>query len=79
VLPPQNATGNWVKVVQRLPVRLQVEQLPGQQMLRAGMTVTVTIDTGRERGLPRVVQRLIDKGYLPSFLQPASALARSEK
>jgi membrane fusion protein (multidrug efflux system) len=79
ILPPQNATGNWVKVVQRLPVRLQVEQLPGQQMLRAGMTVTVTIDTGRERGLPRVVQRLIDKGYLPSFLQPASALARSEK
>jgi membrane fusion protein, multidrug efflux system len=79
ILPPQNATGNWVKVVQRLPVRLQVEQPPGQQMLRAGMTVTVTIDTGRERGLPRVVQRLIDKGYLPSFLQPASALARSEK
>ena len=79
ILPPQNATGNWVKVVQRLPVRLQVEQLPGPQMLRAGMTVTVTIDTGRERGLPRVVQRLIDKGYLPSFLQPASALARSEK
>jgi membrane fusion protein (multidrug efflux system) len=79
ILPPQNATGNWVKVVQRLPVRLQVEQPPGQQMLRAGMTVTVTIDTGRERGLPRVVQRLIDKGYLPGFLQPSSALARTEK
>ena len=42
VLPPQNATGNWVKVVQRVPVRIQVEQPAGQPPLRAGMTVTVT-------------------------------------
>ena len=79
VLPPQNATGNWVKVVQRLPVQLQVEQPPGQQQLRAGMTVTVTVDTGRERGLPRPVRRLVDKGWLPSFLEPRTALARGEK
>jgi membrane fusion protein (multidrug efflux system) len=79
VLPPQNATGNWVKVVQRLPVQLEVEQLPGQQQLRAGMTVTVTVDTGRERGLPRPVRRLVDKGWLPSFLEPRAALARNEK
>jgi membrane fusion protein (multidrug efflux system) len=79
VLPPQNATGNWVKVVQRLPVQLEVEQTPGQQQLRAGMTVTVTVDTGRERGLPRPVQRMVDKGWLPSFLEPQSAHARSEK
>jgi membrane fusion protein (multidrug efflux system) len=79
VLPPQNATGNWVKVVQRLPVQVEVEQVPGQQQLRAGMTVTVTVDTGRERGLPRPVQRMVDKGWLPSFLEPQSAHARSEK
>ena len=78
VLPPQNATGNWVKVVQRLPVQLEVEQPPGQQQLRAGMTVTVTVDTGRERGLPRPVRRLVDKGWLPSFLEPRTALARGE-
>jgi membrane fusion protein (multidrug efflux system) len=77
VLPPQNATGNWVKVVQRVPVRIRVEQVPGRPQLRAGMTVTVTVDTGRSRGLPRSVQRLVDNGYLPRFLEPASALASS--
>jgi membrane fusion protein (multidrug efflux system) len=75
VLPPQNATGNWVKVVQRIPVHVRVEASAGEPPLRAGMTVTVAVDTGRSRGLPRVVQRLIDKGYLPRFLQPAPALA----
>jgi len=52
VLPPQNATGNWVKVVQRLPVRLKLVALPGQPPLRAGMSVTVTIDTGQKRQMP---------------------------
>jgi membrane fusion protein, multidrug efflux system len=79
VLPPQNATGNWVKVVQRIPVRIRVDQPAGQPALRAGMTVTVAVDTGRSRGLPKVVQRLIDKGYLPRFLEPTPALARSER
>jgi membrane fusion protein (multidrug efflux system) len=51
ILPPQNASGNWVKVVQRLPLR--VEFAPGQDLspLRAGMSATVDIDTGRERTL----------------------------
>jgi membrane fusion protein (multidrug efflux system) len=75
VLPPQNATGNWVKVVQRVPVRIKVEQSPGLPQLRAGMTVTVTVDTGRPRGLPRVVQKMIDNGWLPRFLTPTSAFA----
>jgi membrane fusion protein (multidrug efflux system) len=52
LLPPQNATGNWVKVVQRVPVHLTIEQAPGQPPLRAGMTVTVSVDTGRARGMP---------------------------
>ena len=52
VLPPQNATGNWVKVVQRIPVLLDIEQPPGGNPLRAGMTVAVSIDTERERTMP---------------------------
>lgn len=78
VLPPQNASGNWVKVVQRVPVRIAVEQPAGQPKLRAGMTVTVAVDTGRSNGLPRVVRRLIERGWLPGFLQPkTTALAES--
>ncbi len=49
VLPPQNASGNWVKVVQRLPVKLRLSPQSGEPPLRAGMTATVRIDTGRER------------------------------
>ena len=49
ILPPQNATGNWVKVVQRLPVRLRLKQRSGEPPLRSGMTATVRIDTERER------------------------------
>ncbi len=51
ILPPQNANGNWVKVVQRVPVRIVFD--PGQdlKLLRAGMSVTVDIDTGRKRTL----------------------------
>ena len=70
VLPPQNATGNWVKVVQRIPVHIRVDQAAGMPPLRAGMTVTVGIDTGVSRGLPRPLRRLVENGYLPSFLQP---------
>ena len=49
ILPPQNASGNWVKVVQRVPVRIIFD--PGQDLslLRAGMSVNVAIDTGRRR------------------------------
>ena len=49
ILPPQNATGNWVKVVQRLPARIGVSPSSDKPPLRAGMTVTVSIDTERER------------------------------
>jgi membrane fusion protein (multidrug efflux system) len=79
VLPPQNATGNWVKVVQRIPVRIKVEQPSGHPQLRAGMTVTVNVDTGRPRGLPRTVQKMVDNGWLPHFLVPASALASTRR
>ena len=51
LLPPQNATGNWIKVVQRLPVRIsldakQLEKYP----LRIGLSVTVTVDTHEREG-----------------------------
>ncbi len=52
VLPPQNATGNWVKIVQRVPVLLAIEQTAEQPPLRVGMTVNVSVDIGRARGLP---------------------------
>ena len=39
MLPAQNTSGNWVKVVQRIPVRIKVERKPGDPELRAGMSV----------------------------------------
>jgi membrane fusion protein (multidrug efflux system) len=51
LLPPQNASGNWVKVVQRLPVRLRLMPMQAEPTLRAGMTASVRIDTKRERSL----------------------------
>ena len=56
ILPPQNASGNWVKVVQRLPVKLRVLPHQGEPPLRAGMTATVSIDTGRQRSIGDVTQ-----------------------
>jgi Multidrug resistance efflux pump len=51
LLPPENATGNWVKIVQRLPVRIAV--LPGSNRdhsLRLGLSVHVTVDTTGRSG-----------------------------
>jgi membrane fusion protein (multidrug efflux system) len=59
LIPPQNATGNWVKVVQRLPVRIAVEPRQDQPALRAGMTVTVSIDTEREPELAKFFNRAV--------------------
>ncbi|MDA0978430.1 MAG: HlyD family secretion protein [Proteobacteria bacterium] len=49
LLPPQNATGNWVKIVQRVPVRIRIEDSHEQFELRAGMSCSVTVDTGYQR------------------------------
>lgn len=56
VIPPQNATGNWVKVVQRLPLRIRVATPDNMPPLRAGMTASIAIDTEREPQLARVIQ-----------------------
>lgn len=58
LLPPQNATGNWVKVVQRVPVNLQVHAAEDAPILRAGMTVSVTIDTEHQRQAPSFLRDL---------------------
>ena len=49
ILPPQNATGNWVKVVQRVPVRIAFDKDEDTHLLRSGMSVVVEIDTGHSR------------------------------
>jgi membrane fusion protein (multidrug efflux system) len=51
ILPPQNAAGNWVKVVQRVPVRVQLDRDPAASKLRAGMSAYVEIDTGKRSAL----------------------------
>ena len=51
VLPAQNSSGNWVKVVQRLPVRIRLDRKPGDPPLSAGMSVEADIDTGHTRHL----------------------------
>jgi membrane fusion protein, multidrug efflux system len=49
VLPPENATGNWVKVVQRLPVRLEFDKIDPGRPLFSGISVTARVDTGYRR------------------------------
>jgi membrane fusion protein, multidrug efflux system len=49
LLPPENATGNWVKVVQRLPVRLELESPDPNNLLHAGLSVTAEVDTQYRR------------------------------
>lgn len=51
VLPAQNATGNWVKIVQRISVRIAVDDETADPTLRAGMSAIVKIDTGRRNSL----------------------------
>lgn len=55
LLPAQNATGNWVKVTQRIPVRLKIDSRDAELLLRTGMSATVSVDTGKARGWPKFV------------------------
>ena len=49
VLPPENASGNWVKVVQRIPTKIIIDRKPGDPVLSSGMSAVVEIDTGHRR------------------------------
>jgi membrane fusion protein (multidrug efflux system) len=59
ILPPQNASGNWVKVVQRVPVRIELDHDPMTSKLRSGMSAVVDIDTGRQRSLASLFGKAI--------------------
>ena len=72
VLPPQNASGNWVKVVQRIPVRISVTCRESDPPLRVGMSTTVEIDTGHSRSFGGLMA-----GLAKTFgLSSASATAK---
>ena len=58
LLPAENSSGNWVKVVQRIPIRVRVDNEPGKPTLRVGMSVELLVDTGHARGLPQFLGTL---------------------
>src|SRR5882757_2646338 len=59
LLPAQNTSGNWVKVVQRVPMRVRLDTSDkSRPALRAGMSVEVDVDTGQPRGLPHFLTAL---------------------
>jgi membrane fusion protein (multidrug efflux system) len=66
LLPAQNTSGNWVKVVQRVPMRVRVDATdPKLPPLRAGMSVEVDIETGHARGVPHFIAALFGGGGAP--------------
>jgi membrane fusion protein, multidrug efflux system len=62
LLPAENTSGNWVKVVQRIPMRVLVKNAPGKPPLRVGMSVEVNVDTGHARGFPSFITDLFGSG-----------------
>ena len=56
LIPAQNASGNWVKVVQRVPVRVSLALNKNSPDLRVGMSALVAVDTGHARGVPNFVK-----------------------
>ena len=79
ILPPQNASGNWVKVVQRLPVKLRLLPHVGEPPLRAGMTATVKIDTGRQRDFTSILGGTKEAPSAPSSSTPAHDVTAQSK
>jgi membrane fusion protein (multidrug efflux system) len=62
LLPAQNTSGNWVKVVQRVPMRVRIDTSdPNLPPLRAGMSVIVDVDTGHARGVPHFLTALFGR------------------
>lgn len=59
LLPAENSSGNWVKVVQRIPLRVRVDPAAGQPPLRVGMSVELSIETGHPRGVPDFLKNLV--------------------
>jgi membrane fusion protein (multidrug efflux system) len=67
VIPAQNASGNWVKVAQRIPVRISLDGPKDGLVLRAGMSTVVEIDTGYQREAPEFL------GFLQRSMGPEPA------
>jgi membrane fusion protein (multidrug efflux system) len=64
LLPAQNTSGNWVKVVQRVPIRVRLDTSDSNlPPLRAGMSVEVDVDTGHARGVPRFLTALFGPAH----------------
>jgi membrane fusion protein, multidrug efflux system len=78
ILPPQNASGNWVKVVQRVPLRFCFDPKEETTGLRAGMSAYVTVDTGRVRTLAGTLEGLKQwvVGYVDTLLGARTAVIR---
>ncbi|MBK5518323.1 MULTISPECIES: HlyD family secretion protein [unclassified Pseudomonas] len=62
LLPPENATGNWVKVVQRVPVRLELDELDPSLPLFSGTSATVRVDTGHRTPWWHPLKSLLSAG-----------------
>src|SRR5205085_11595689 len=65
ILPPQNASGNWVTAVQRLPAGVRLLPHQGQPPLRDGMTATDTLDIGRPPSLAGLDQASASAAHAP--------------
>ena len=78
ILPPQNASGNWVKVVQRVPLRFCFDPNEDTTGLRAGMSTYLTIDTGRVRTLGGTLEGLKQwvVGYVETLIGARTAVIR---
>ena len=64
LLPAQNTSGNWVKVVQRIPLRVRIDTKDaGLPPLRSSMSVEIDVDTGHTRGLPRFLTALFERSH----------------
>lgn len=66
VIPAQNATGNWVKIAQRLPVRIKIKPEAGQPPLQAGLSTTISIDTKHERRINGISLSALQADLNPS-------------
>jgi len=64
LLPAQNTSGNWVKVVQRIPLRVRIDtRAAGMPPLRSSMSVEIDVDTGHARGLPHFLTALFHRDH----------------
>ena len=72
ILPPQNASGNWVKVVQRIPLRFCFDADQDMTGLRAGMSADVSIDTGRTRSLAGLYESIRRLGRIVVRIRPGA-------